>query len=192
MKFNLLETIKIVNGEVLHLSYHQTRLENGCKQLQIKNLYSLCEIIQAPKEGTFRCRFVYNDAGYTIEYIPYNYMPINSLKLINCEDFDYSLKYENREKLDTLFSMREECDDILITTNEMLRDTTKANIALFDGSSWYTPKDPLLAGTTRARYLDQKKVIPKTLYVNDISNFQRVAVLNAMVDFCIVKDGIIS
>ena len=192
MNFNLLETIKIVDGEALHLSYHQTRLQNALAQLQSKQIYSLDKLIDPPKNGTFRCRFVYNTTDFTIEYLPYTYAPINSLKLIECQEFDYSFKYEKRDQLDTLFTLRQTCDDVLIATNSLLRDTTRANVAFYDGSSWYTPTKPLLEGTTRARYIDAYKLIPKTLHVKDISNFEHVAVLNAMVDFCVLKDGIIT
>jgi 4-amino-4-deoxychorismate lyase len=192
MSSNLLETIKIVDGEILHLSYHQKRLENSLRSLGIRPDISLYKHLDPPQLGLFRCRVVYNKDICSIEYIPYTFASIDSLKLIECEDFDYSLKFEERQKLNTLFELREHCDDILISTNTLLRDTSKANVAFYDGSHWYTPSRPLLFGTTRARYLDEKKLIEKALHVNDLAHFEKCAVLNAMVDFCVLKDGIIA
>ena len=191
MNNTLLETIKIIDAKPLYLDYHQQRVKNTLQTLGYHKVFNLKDYIDPPKEGMFRCRVIYNDALLKVEYLPYQISPINSLKLVHCDTIEYSLKYENRENLNALFELREECDDILIVKNSLLTDTTKANIALFDDSKWYTPTLPLLHGTTRSRLLDDNKIFEKTLYVSDINNFSKVAVLNAMVDFYIVKDGII-
>lgn len=191
MNNTLLETIKIVDGEPLHLGYHQQRIDNTLKTLGYHNTFDLKDYIDPPKEGTLRCRVIYNDAILKVEYLPYQFSALNSLKLVHCNTIEYSLKYENREKLNALFELRGECDDILIVKNSLLTDTTKANIALFDGAKWVTPTLPLLHGTTRSRLLSENKIFEKSLHVSDINNFSKVAVLNAMLDFCIVKDGII-
>lgn len=192
MKPNLLETIKIQNGEALHLAYHQKRLKGSLKRLGCNTSHELHKLINPPKNGLYRCRFVYNETDFHVEYIPYTFSPVNSLKLVESQEFDYSLKYEARQKLDTLFALRGECDDILIVIDSMLTDTSKANVALYDGSQWITPDKPLLRGTTRERYLDEKKIVEKPLHVRDIANFEKVAVLNAMVDFCVLNNGIIA
>ncbi|MBU0631182.1 aminotransferase class IV family protein [bacterium] len=192
MSKNLLETIKIIDGEIQNLSYHQARYETSLRSLNLPAKYDLKEFITPPDKGIYRCRVIYNENDVRVEYFSYEYAPIDSLKLVTANTIEYSLKYEDRDELNTLFDMRESCDDILIVKNSLLTDTSKANIALFDGSTWYTPSQPLLYGTTRARYLDAGKIIAKPLHVNEIANFSQVAVLNAMVDFCIVKNGIIS
>ena len=192
MHNNLLETLKIVDGEIQHLSYHQKRYENSLKSLNINPNQSLEELLNPPKEGIFRCRVVYYDKIIKVEYLPYTQTDIDSLALIYCDTINYALKYENREELDMLFTLRGDCDDILIVKNQLLRDTTRANIAFFDGSQWYTPKEPLLYGTTRARLLEAKEIIASSLHVSDLVNFSQIAVMNAMIGFRIVKNGIIS
>lgn len=192
MNNNLLETIKAIDGEIQHLSYHQSRYENSLRTLNKTIKYDLKEFITPPKEGVYRCRVIYNENDINVTYHPYAFNEINSLKLLTDDTIDYPLKYENRTELDRLFDLRGECDDILIVKNSLLTDTSKANIALFDGSKWYTPKNPLLQGTSRARHLDQGRILERTLHVDDLSSFSEVAVLNAMVDFYIVKNGIIS
>jgi 4-amino-4-deoxychorismate lyase len=192
MNNNLLETIKIVDGEALHLDYHQKRVEHSLSLLGLHVRHNLAQFIQAPLKGTYRCRIIYNETVLKVEYFPYQLSPVNSLKLVHCDTLEYALKYENRDELNALFQLRENCDDILIVKNSLLTDTSKANIALYDGSKWFTPSTPLLYGTTRARLLDEKKIFEKSLHVSDIKNFSKVAVLNAMVDFCVLKDGIIA
>jgi 4-amino-4-deoxychorismate lyase len=191
MNNTLLETIKIVDGKPLYLDYHQQRVKNSLKTLEYHNRFDLKDYIDPPQEGVYRCRVIYNDTILKVEYFPYQFSAINSLKLVYCDTIEYSLKYENRENLNTLFELREACDDILIVKNSLLTDTSKANIALYDGSNWVTPSQPLLHGTTRSRLLADNKIFEKSLHVSDINNFSKVAILNAMVDFCIVKDGII-
>ena len=192
MNNNLLETIKAIDGEIQHLSYHQARYENSLRTLNKKIKYDLKEFITPPKEGVYRCRVIYNENDLDVTYHPYTFNEINSLRLIVDDTIDYPLKYENRTELNRLFDLRQECDDILIVKNSLLTDTSKANIALFDGSKWYTPKNPLLLGTSRARHLDEGRIFERTLHIDDLSSFSEVAVLNAMVDFYIVKNGIIS
>ena len=191
MNNNLFETIKIVDGEPLHLHYHQQRVEKALRTLGFHNKFDLQDYLNPPKKGIYRCKIIYNETILRVEYFPYQLSSVDSLKLLYCDTIKYSLKYENRDELNRLFELRGECDDILIVKNSLLTDTSKANIALYDGSKWLTPADPLLCGTTRSRLLDENKIFKKTLHVSDIRNFGKVAVLNAMVDFCILKDGII-
>ena len=60
-----------------------------------------------------------------------------------------------QKKLNSLFQIRQDKDDILIVKNGLLTDTSIANIALYDGNDWYTPLHPLLKGTKRAELLDK-------------------------------------
>ena len=86
------------------------------------------------------------------------------------------------------FDKRESCDDILIVKNGYITDTSIANIALYDGNSWITPKVPLLKGTTRQRYLDNAKILESDIKVQDLKKFSKIALLNAMIDFDIITN----
>jgi len=44
-------------------------------------------------------------------------------------------------------------------------------------------KQPLLKGTTRARLIDEGKIIEADIKVQDLRTFSKVALLNAMIDF---------
>lgn len=188
----LLETIRCEEGLPLHLSYHQNRLETSLQSLGIDKVYDLKALITPPPNGIFRCRFLYDANHYFIEFIPYTPKKIISLKLIDADEIEYSLKYAERKNLDFLYNHRAESDDVLIVKNGFLTDTTIANIALLIAGKWITPEAPLLMGTTRARMLDEGVIIPAPLRVDDIAKATKIALMNAMIDFLEVENGIMT
>ncbi|MBA1432295.1 MAG: aminotransferase class IV [Epsilonproteobacteria bacterium] len=189
MKIEFLETIKVVDGLASNLEYHQRRYEAVLNSYGIKQFAELSTLIDAPKEGLYRCRLVYDLKGnIACSYHPYVKRKIASLKLITADKLEYSKKYADREALDALFAKRSGCDDVLIVKNGLLYDTTIANIALFDGKKWVTPKKPLLTGTTRERLLESGFLTPKDISVSDLKEYTQIAVMNAMIDFDIIAD----
>lgn len=185
-----IETIKAVDGEVFHISYHQDRYESVLKKFGIKEVKNLNLYLKPPKNGLYRCRLTY-DLSKTpheieVSYHEYNKRDISSLKLVYDDYIEYSMKYANRDELDRLFALRAECDDILIVKNSFITDTTIANIAFYDSNRWITPALPLLNGTTRQRLLDEGKIIEKDIHVEELKNFSKVALMNAMIDFDII------
>lgn len=187
----LLETIRCEQGEALHLAYHQKRLEKSSHLLGFYKIYDLNTLIIPPDSGLYRCRFLYDTKGYSIEYHPYTPKKMSSLKLLTCDTLEYPLKYSDREQLNRIFEQREDCDDVLIVKNNLLRDTTIANIALYIDDKWLTPESPLLNGTTRKRLLDENFLTPAPLTRDDICKASKVALMNAMVGFIEVENGII-
>ncbi|WP_295021981.1 aminotransferase class IV [Sulfurimonas sp.] len=187
------ETIKAVNGKIYHLEYHQKRYEKTLNDFSIKIKYDLRNFIDPPKDGVYRCRLVYDitKSPHTIcvTYHEYKKRDINLLRIINCNDIDYGYKYESRKELNDLFELRDKCDDILIIRDDLVTDTTIANIAFWDDGKWITPRKPLLMGVTRARLLDDGKIFEADIYAEDIKNFTKVALLNAMIDFDIIMQN---
>lgn len=191
MKSEFLETIKVEDGKVFHLDYHQKRYESVLKHFGITNHKNLSEFIDPPKCGLYRCRLTYTSdkiQNINTEYIEYKKRDIKTLKLVYDDQIEYSLKSTNRTALDELFKERENADDVLIVKNGYITDTTIANIALFDGV-WKTPKTPLLKGTARQRFLDSGKIIETDIKAEDLKCFSKLALLNAMIDFDIISDG---
>ena len=185
----ILETIKIFNGKIFHIEYHQNRYEKVLKSFGIKKFKNLKEYITPPKNGLYRCRIVYDlENNLSITYHLYKKREINSLKLVYDDTIEYSVKSINREKLNQLYEQRERCDDVLIVKNSFITDTSIANIALLKKGIWYTPKNSLLQGTTKIRLLEEGKMVEKDILVKDIYNYERVALLNAMIDFDIISE----
>jgi 4-amino-4-deoxychorismate lyase len=190
MKSEFLETIKIIDAKPMHLEYHQKRYEGVLKHFGITKYKNLTDYIKPPNDGLYRCRLIYTPQDIEkidIEYIKYKKRNINSLKLVYDDKIEYSLKSTDRTELNKLFEKRQNADDVLIVKNGYITDTTIANIALYDGV-WKTPANPLLKGTTRERLLDCAKIIEADIKPDELKNYSKVALLNAMIDFDIIAN----
>jgi 4-amino-4-deoxychorismate lyase len=176
------ETIKCDDFEVFNLAYHEKRIANTIGM----NL-NLQEYIYPPTNKLLRCKLIYDENSIlSVEYFPYKKREINSF-LIVYSDIEYSKKYLDRKSIDRLFE-KKEADEIIIIKNGLVTDTSIANIAIFDGTNWLTPKTPLLYGTTRARLLDANDLIEKDITVEMLKNAKKIALMNAMIGFDILED----
>ena len=181
---NFFETIRCDDYDVFHLEYHNARVARTIAM----NL-SLNEYIYPPSEALLKCKVIYNEEGVVdIAYSPYIKREINSFQLVYDDKIEYSKKSTNREVIDSLFRQKKEADEIIIIKNNLVTDTSIANIAIFDGTSWLTPKYPLLKGTTRARLLDEDVIFEKDITIEMLQKASKIALLNAMVDMDIKED----
>ncbi|KLE10257.1 IlvE protein [Aliarcobacter butzleri L355] len=178
------ETIKCEDFEVFNLDYHQKRVANT-----IGLNINLQEYINSISEELLRCKLIYDENGVVdVLYFPYKKREIKSFKIIFDNEIEYSKKYLNRAKLDELYEKRDDCDEVIIIKNEIVTDTTIANIAIFYENSWITSKNCLLGGTTRARLLEEKKLFEKDITLDMLKNASKVALMNAMIGFDEIKD----
>lgn len=115
--------------------------------------------------------------------MPYQMRMVASLRLVTSDKIDYSYKRTNREGLNELFGRRGNADDILIVKDGYLTDTSIANIALYDGNSWYTPAHPLLRGTKRAELLDNQLIVEKDISWLQLDDYTHIMLFNAMIDW---------
>lgn len=178
-----IESIFIKNSEPLNLKWHQDRVNNtfnhffpNCKPFILK------ETIHNPSNELQKCRITYSNDIEKIEFEPFTPKQIKSLKIVRSNNFDYSFKYADRTKIETLSKNRGTCDDILISINGYLKDCSFANIVLFDGSNYYTPDPPLLYGTKRAQLIEKKAIKPIPIKENELNKFQEIHLINALAD----------
>jgi len=184
----LMETIKIENGLISNLSYHQNRCNQSRKKLyNCNDTLHLKDVIYPPKKGLYRCRILYAENIVSVEYIPYNSRNIKTIKVIS-STLNYRFKYANRENFTILLAEHPEVDEILIEKNGFITDTSIANIAFYDGSQWYTPTTPLLNGTVRQKLLDEGFLQTKAIKNEDLKYYTQVALMNAMLGFNIQKN----
>lgn len=187
MRDEFLETIKVVDGVACNMPYHQERYERTLKLHGMTPTQNLLEWIDAPKDGLYRCRLLYSlhsQHAMTLSYHPYVKRDVQTLQIVQSNSLDYSFKYSDRRELDALFAQKKrDADEILIVQDGLIQDTSIANIAFWIDGMWVTPKRPLLAGTTRQRYLQSGKIIEANIRVQEISKVEKVALLNAMIDF---------
>jgi 4-amino-4-deoxychorismate lyase len=183
------ETIFISNTKIRNLKLHNKRLNKtikhffGCRaDVELKNHLS------PPPYGKYRCKVTYSKEIENVEYFKIKERVFKSFKIVE-SDTEYPFKSLDRSKIDELFNSRGDSDDIIITKNGMIRDTSIANIALFDGSNWITPKNPLLRGTVRESLINRQFLLEKDVKIEDIENFEKFAILNAIVGFYVVKEA---
>ena len=110
------------------------------------------------------------------------YASVHSLRLVTCDEIDYSYKSTDRQCLNDLFAQRAGHDDILIIRDGLLTDTSICNVALWNGTSWITPARPLLCGTMRAYLLDKGLVQAEDIPVEDLPKYTRIRLFNALIE----------
>ena len=183
----LLETIKIEEGEALHLHYHNQRFNRSRRELfSIDETIDLSQYLSPPDKRTYRCRILYDREIREIEYLPYTPRQIRTVSLVETS-IDYSFKYADRHIFERLLAAHPKSDDILIVRDGFLTDTTIANIAFLKDSRWITPEKPLLRGTTRERLIDEGFLSTAAIQKEEISGFDGFALMNAMIGFRITK-----
>ena len=184
----LLETIKIEDGHIENLFYHQIRFDKSRRELfNITDKTDLSSLIEAPQKGLYRCRIIYDKEIHTVEYIPYIPKEIKTLKIIT-SNIDYNYKYADREELNSLLEKAYEYDEIIIEKDGYLTDTTISNIAFYNEDKWFTPAQTILDGTMRAKLLDEKFLHPKDIKKEDLKNYSQIALMNSMIGFKILND----
>ena len=181
----LFESIKIEDGKICNIEYHQARVNRAYREFfKSESKIDLQKIVtNYPTNSLYRAKVVYNAAGLcTKDYYIYKPKKIETIMLVEMPNIDYKFKYLNRDFLTELSSYQ--ADEFIITKNGYITDTTIANIALLHKSSnsWHTPKTPLLLGTTLSRYLNSKKLLESKIHYKDLVNYSKIALLNAMVD----------
>jgi len=185
--YPLFESIKVVNGNLLNMAMHQQRVNKArATLLGIHQQLSLEDHIEVPprySKGVVKCRIPYGVEIGKIAFTEYSAKRIVTLKQIACESFDYSHKYQDRSKLAQLYQLRGACDEILITIDSLITDASYCNIALYDGSGWYTPKEPLLAGTQRAKLLAAGILTKSDIHISDLESFKKLVLINSMLEF---------
>ena len=185
----LLETIRFEHGEFSNLIFHQNRMNNSRKALfNCKDEINLPKILKESSwevydNGLYKCRVIYNSEVTKIEFILYNISDVKSLKLVSCDDIDYSHKYLDRSQINKLLTYKGSSDDIIIVKKGLFTDSSTANLLFYNGNRWLTPAVPLLVGTQRTNLISQEKIHVADIRLEDLHNFQKVRLINTMLRF---------
>lgn len=182
-----LETIQLRDGQFMRLDRHQSRLERAMADFYpTANVPSLSGKLAAtcfPTEGLYKCRVIYDSEIRLIEFHPYVHPVISTLKIVETDIPSLPYKMADRTDYQSVSALKGECDDVLLVKNGLLTDTSYCNIALFDGEHWVTPLTPLIQGVTRAQLLEDGKLIAKDIKLEELMNFQKIALFNALNEF---------
>ncbi len=181
---NLIESIKVLDGTVYNVKYHQERIDYSVKKIfALDQGFSLDQFFKEailPASGLHKCRIIYGKkiVSFTIE--PYVYNKVTSLKMVNADEISYDLKYEDRSALEALLKQKDDCDDILIVKNGLIADTSFSNILFYNGQEWLTPANPLLRGMQRQFLLDKGRIKEAEIRTSDFKKLTKVVLINAM------------
>ncbi|SHJ59531.1 4-amino-4-deoxychorismate lyase [Reichenbachiella agariperforans] len=192
-----IESINYQGGKPELLDLHQQRVNRTFAHFYPQaHIHDLGKLLpEIPDCNQHKCRVLYDESEVYVEFIVYHRPTIQSLRLVEGDEIDYTYKYVDRSALSTLFEKRGEADDIIIVKDGMLTDSYFANLAFYDGNRWLTPETPLLSGIRRTQLINEKILHPTKISVSDLRRFQKVSLINAMNDLSKLEinvDGIIS
>jgi len=183
-----IESILYKDGKYHHLTLHEKRFFHAIQRF-MPNVQSHPDLRQLLPpinlEGIYKVRVVYHadtdDLNFDVEYTEYVSRKIESLEVVESEVFDYSFKYEDRTAINSLVR-KSKADDIIISMDGKITDGSYFNLAFWDGSAWHTPDTPLLNGVRRQLLLSEKKIKEAPITIQDLGAFEKVSLINAMLD----------
>lgn len=173
-----LETIQVVDGVYQNLDEHRARMLRT-----IGKVHSFpTEVPETDRQGRVKCRILYDRTAIReVTFTPYTLPTIKSLQIVATE-IDYSLKYADRSALNKLMEQRGACDDILITKEGAITDTSFCNVVLENEEGLFTPDTPLLKGTKRALLLKKGVIKERRIAVSDLPSYHKIHLINAMIE----------
>ncbi len=166
------------------MPYHEARL-NRTRQLlwASREPLALRDCLEVPDyvdNDKHKCRVTYGEEIVKVEWEKYHPRTIRSLRVVEANYLDYAFKYKDRRALDFLYDQRGSYDDVLIIKDGLITDSSYANVALFNGTGWYTPEQPILAGTQRAYLLNEGVIVPRAIRASEVSDYRHIKLFNAM------------
>ncbi|WP_040977104.1 aminotransferase class IV family protein [Necropsobacter massiliensis] len=188
--YPLFETLCIEQGKIGNLAFHQLRYERSLAVFygeNAANIFDLAEIIKKSSallplvdEPLIRCRIDYNRDSYQIRAFAYQRKRYRTFQPVICDDIEYGLKYSDRRRLDELLRQKGDCDEIMIIKQGKVTDCSIGNLIFRRGGQWFTPDSPLLAGTQRAKLVAEKKIKVRSIFLQDLAQFEEIRLINAL------------
>jgi len=171
------------DGGYRNLSYHQHRVDKTFETyfpwedpLSIRTLLPSLDV-----PGKHKVRIVYDDSAHKVEVSAYFPAPLNSMRLVTDNLIEYGLKSTNRKRLLQL-KENAQVDDIIIVKKGFVTDGSISNLAFWNGKQWVTPATYLLNGVKRRSLLKSGNLIEKEIKESDINQYEKVTLINAMLD----------
>lgn len=182
----LVESLKIEYGVPANIVYHNARMNRTRRELfGAEDDIDIAAVLrgrEVPAAPVCKCRVLYRKTVEELDIKPYSRRRVESLRLVECEDIDYTYKYEEKSAFESLIARKGDCDDILIVKRGLITDTSFSNIAFFDGERWFTPARPLLRGTMREMLMEKGVLTGRNIMPGDLRGFRKASLINAMVE----------
>ncbi|OBX73075.1 hypothetical protein A9308_01105 [Moraxella atlantae] len=187
--FDLFETIAIVQGKPQNLAYHQHRYACSLAKFYPNtpyHVFDLADVLQnflaknPPTHDLMRCRVDYHASDMAMHLVGYQRRGNLTFQPVICDDIDYTLKFTNRDQLNTLLQQRGACDEVIIIKHGFVTDCTIGNLVLKKNNHWYTPSTPLLNGTQRAKLLAEHRISVCPILLRDLDRYEEIRLINAL------------
>lgn len=181
--FPFFETIQIYKGKPLNINLHQHRIDNTFaqfftdKSFELQTIFNNCNFTNNEK---LKCRIFYNETQQHIDLQIYKPKKVIEFKLIEMAELEYSYKFTQRKILEKFTNEHQE---ILITQQGKITDTSYSNLIFLKENQWFTPNTFLLNGTQRQNLLQQNKISETEISTDNLAEFSHFKMINAMLDF---------
>ena len=174
-----LESIQVSDGEFCNLSLHIDRMQRTIGKVLALNLV----VPEIYCTGVVKCRILYNEQRIIeIGYQHYMLPKIKTLRILEAPSLDYNYKWADRSALNALMMQRGTCDDILITQNGYVTDTSFCNIVFESKEGLFTPTTALLQGTKRQLLLNKGVIKQRAISSHNLVEYDKAYLINAMID----------
>ncbi len=174
-----LESIQVSNGEFCNLSLHIDRMQRTIGKVLALNLV----VPEIYCTGIVKCRILYNKQRIIeIGYQHYTLPKIKTLRILEAPALAYNYKWADRSALNALMMQRGTCDDILITQNGYVTDTSFCNIVFESKEGLFTPTTALLQGTKRQLLLNKGVIKQRAISSHNLVEYDKAYLINAMID----------
>lgn len=178
-----IESIKIENGKIFLLDFHQNRINQTFSFFEKTNHIDLKAIIKNldyPTKGLFKLRIVYDfQRIIDIQITPYTSPKFNSFEIIENSDFSYRFKFLDRTILNEM-KKKSKAEEIIITQKGYITDTSFSNILFLKKDTWHTPESYLLNGVQRQYLLKEKKIKETKIHIDNLQEYSHFQIINAM------------
>lgn len=200
---DLIETLRLEQGEYAYLELHLDRLEHSSKALGFPfNRSQTQKVLQslsaAQLQGTFRVRLLHSKNGHDwIEALPLEPNPTTPVTVRLAENAVHSsnpaLTHKTTERSvyeAAMEDMPKTIFDVLLWNERgELTEFTRGNLVVELDGVRYTPplSCGLLAGVFRQHLLDQKEIVERVVTCEDLDQASKVWFVNSVRDWVLVS-----
>lgn len=179
-----IESICVKNGKAALIELHQDRMDRTYGyHYKSENPFPLAAFVEeVPVTGIYKLRIIYDQSIQEVNHSLYIKQEINTLQAVSGDHIKYDFKFADRVELKELHQKRNKKDDIIIIKNDLVTDSFYANLIFWDGEKWLTPINNLLQGVRRQYLLNTKQIFPAKITTKDIFFYEKVGLVNAMLD----------
>lgn len=189
MKKLFSEVLKLQDGELYNLPYHQERVNNTTHRFYGTDidLSGLERIVpEDAKKGLYKFRLLYGERIESFECIPYSVKAKKRVGIVFDDKIEYGYKYADRGALNRLLK-QPGYEDVIIIRNGCVTDSLFCNLVFESAEGLFTPQTYLLPGTKRKYLLDREIIRERFIRFEDICRYDRLHFISAMIE---LEDGV--